>query len=340
MEDPEPGGRDLTGLDFGVSGLGMRAGWPDPRGAWRLVDQLRQWRPAIVHSHMVHANLLARVSRPFTSLPVLVTTGHNFDEGAAWRYWAYRLTDRFADLTTNVSRASVAEAVRRGAVPAHRVLYVPNGIDTSLFDRSAELGRLTRRDLGLEEAFVFLAAGRLVCPAKGFDVLLRAAEDVVRVNPGVRVVIAGDGPLRAELESDAKRLGLSQHVRLLGARDDMPALMSAADAFVMPSRWEGLPLVLLEAAATRLPCLATDVGGNREVVADGRSGYLIPEVDATSLAGAMVRLAGLDRQSLLRMGAAGRADVERAYSLDTIVLQWQEIYRSLLHEKGLTPVDS
>ncbi len=319
---------DLTGLD--TVGLGMRRGVPDPRGALRLAAVLRSFRPDVLHSHMVHANLLARVARLFARVPVQLSTAHNVSEGARWREIAYRLTDPLCTLTTNVSRAAVARYVRVGAAPAGKIRYLPNGLDPALFGPDPEARARMRAELGVGDAFVWLAVGRLA-DAKDYPTLLAAADRLRRRGRPVRVLVAGDGPERGALLAQREALGLSaDEVRLLGARNDVPDLMRAADGYVMASAWEGLPMVLLEASAAGLPLVATDVGGNREVVLHGVSGLVVPPGDAAALAGAMAQVMALPAGERAAWGRAARRHVDEEYDLERVVGRWLELYHELL----------
>lgn len=124
-------------------------------------------------------------------------------------------------------------------------------------------------------------------------------------------------------------------MRFLGIRWDVRQLMNAAGAYVMSFPWEGMPMVLLEALVAALPIVATDVGGNREVVVDGESGFLVPARDHEALAAAMLRLMSLSEEAQRRMGVAGRRFVEANYALDQVVDQWEELHRELLARKGI-----
>jgi glycosyltransferase involved in cell wall biosynthesis len=124
-------------------------------------------------------------------------------------------------------------------------------------------------------------------------------------------------------------------VRLLGLRRDIPDLLNAADAFVLPSLWEGMPLTLLEASATALPIVATDVGGNSEVVLDGKTGYLVPPQEAKALTQAMLRVMLLSANDRIAMGQAGRAHVVQNSELEQVVDRWESLYRELLQRKGI-----
>ena len=133
LREPEAFVQELTDAGVQVVSLGMRKGVADFRGVVRLARAVHEFRPNVVHSHMVHANLLSRVTRLFCRMPVLVCTAHNTIEGGRWREWMYRLTDGLADVTTNVSRAAVERYIRIGAAPAGRIRWLPDGVDLSRF---------------------------------------------------------------------------------------------------------------------------------------------------------------------------------------------------------------
>lgn len=312
--------------------LSMRRGVPDPRAFWHLVRILRRERPQILHSHMVHANLLARLARPLGQVPVLICTVHTINEGGRWREWAYRLTDPFCDLTIQVSRAGLERYVRIGAVPRHKIRFIPNGVDTNRFRPDPEARGRLREELKLGDAFIWLAVGRFE-EAKDYPNMLQAFAEVLHVREDVVLLIAGQGSQREKAQCLAEKLGIGSKVLFLGVRKDIPDLMNAADAYVMSSAWEGMPIVLLEAGAVGLPIVATDVGGNREVVVDGKSGFLVPPKDPDALARAMLRLMDLSPEERRSMGEYGRTHIEESYSLERVVDQWETLYRELIMMK-------
>lgn len=321
---------DFENLGIPVFTLDMRRGVPDPRGIARLVHLLRRERPAVLHTHMVHATLLGRICRPFAPVPVVVCTGQNIIEGRRWREWAYRATDSLAELTTNVSEAAAARYIRVGAVPARKLKMVPNGVQLEAYRTCPETRMNLRTDLGLGDRFAWLAVGRLEAQ-KDYPNLLTAMARLR--NEHHVLLIAGDGPLRQPIGRLAAELGISEKVRFLGIRKDIPKLMAAADAYVMSSAWEGLPMVLLEASASALPIVSTAVGGNSEIVHDGVNGFLVPANNSEALAEAMRRMENVPPESRRTMGAAGRDHVAKHYGLSAVVDQWEEIYQSLLLRK-------
>lgn len=317
-----------------VTTLGMRRKIPDPRAILRLARWVRLWKPDIVHSYMVHANILARVTRLLAPVPVLISSAQSISEGGRLREILYRLTDSLCDVTTHVCRAGAERYVKTGIVPAHKMRHIPNGIDTDLFRPDEGIRARRRCELSVNEAFVWLAVGRFE-PPKDYPNLLTACAHVVRSHPHSLLLLAGDGPLRGEMEEMARSLGIQHRVRFLGIRRDVPQLMNAADAYVMSSSREGLPNVLLEAHATGLPVVATDVGGNPEIVLDGKSGFVVPPRNSDALAEAMQRVMGMGERERLQMGAVGRQHTIENYSMERVVQQWESLYRELLSRRGI-----
>ena len=330
MRPPEAYRDDLRELGIAFTSLGMRSGFPDPRGMLRLARAVRAWRPDVVHSHMVHANLLARITRILAPMPVLITTAHNLTEGARWRELAYRYTDRLATLSTNVCQAAVDRFVAVGAVPEGRMRFVPNGLEPAAFAPDPVRRERTREALGLGDRFAWLAVGRLEAQ-KDYPTMLAATAEATREHPSLTVLVVSDGPERAALEALRAQLGLtSEQVRFLGARSDVPDLMRAADAYLMSSAWEGLPMVLLEAAAAQLPIVATDVGGNADIVLAERSGVLVPAHEPAALAEAMTRVMASSEATRAAWGAEGAAHVDRYFLLDRVVDVWEALYEDAL----------
>lgn len=325
----------LSATGIGVSSLEMRRGIPDPRAVLRLARIIRQTKPAVVHAFMIHANLLSRFTRLIQPIPVLVCSARSINEGGVIREWAYRITDSLCEITTQVCQEGLERYVHRRMVPAHKILYIPNGIEVERFAPDGEKRRQMRRELCVEDAFVWVAVGRLE-PPKDYPSLWQAFRQVVTEIPRKTILlVVGGGSLHETLAEQAQRLGLQDHLRLLGSRSDVSEILQAVDAYVMSSAWEGMSNALLEAAATALPIVATDVGGNREIVLHGRSGYLVPPSNSEALAEAMLRLMMLPEHERLEMGQAGRAHVVANFEIEQIVDRWEQLYNQLLEQKGI-----
>lgn len=305
----------------------------DPRPILRLVWLIRSWQPNIVHSFMVHANFFARLACLLAPVPVLICSARSIDEGGQLRELLYRLTDPLCDISTQVCRACLERYVQIGAVPRNKIRYIPNGVDITRFRPDLDARKRLREDLGIEDAFVWLAVGRFDI-LKDYPNLFRAFSHVIHEMPKTLLVIVGDGLLRPAMEEIARDLRVKDRIKFLGICRNIPELMNAADAYVISSSQEGMANVLLEAGATGLPIVATDVGGNHEVVLDGRTGFLVPPKDSGALSKAMLRLMDLTDEERRRMGEAGHEYIEASYSLDSVVDMWEALYMEFLNKKG------
>jgi glycosyltransferase involved in cell wall biosynthesis len=264
-------------------------------------------------------------------MPLLICTAHNLREtsrrgGPTWhKELLYRATDSLADQTTTICKAGYDRYLRVGAVPKNKFQVIPNGVDTDRFTRSEALRRRTRSMLGIGSEFVWLAAGRLV-KQKDYPTLFRALETLEKKS--FVVLIAGSGPLEQELRVECVRRGLSGCVRFCGTWDNVLALYNAADAFVMSSEFEGLPVALLEAASVGLPAVVTDVGGNPEVVIDNVTGYLVPPHAPTQLASALQRLMDATPDFRRAMGFAARHHCCEHYGIASVMEKWLDVYNT------------
>jgi glycosyltransferase involved in cell wall biosynthesis len=209
-----------------------------------------------------------------------------------------------------------------------------NGVDVSKFCPQQSVRERTRARMKVQDEFVWLAVGRLE-RAKDYPCMLKAFAEVLHKQGSARLMIVGEGRLRTDVQELVLALGLGCSIRLLGLRNDVPELMTASDAFVMSSAWEGMPLVLLEAAASGLPIVATDVGSNSEIVLDGKNGLIVPPGNPDLLAQAMLRIMDQSLEDRKRMGATSRSHAERFYNIDTIVERWENTYHELLLRKHL-----
>jgi len=305
-------------------------------GPGGLIAQLARLKPAIVHAHLFHANLAARLARLLCPIPVVVSTVHSMAEtsrrsGAiGGRDFLYRLTDALSDATVFVSPACAARHMAGRAVSPRRARVIPNGVDTTRFRPDPSRRAEVRAALGLGGEFAWLAAGRLMWK-KNYPLLLDA---MARLREGV-LFLAGDGPDAALLRQLA-----GPNVRFLGAREDMPALMNGCDALVLSSSVEGLPMVLLEAAASGLPQVATAVGGVPDAVIHERTGYVVPSGDVQALAAAMRRLAAMAPEARASMGKAARGHAVAHFDLAAVTAEWEELYGRLIEAARLRARES
>lgn len=313
--------------------LGMSHGIADPRAILKTASVIRRWKSTILHSHTVHANFLARAARPLMPRSIVtISTAHSVWEGRRWREVAYRLTDPFCDITTNVCQAAVDRFVEVGAVPAHRIRMIPNGVDSQKFKPDPEIRAQMREELNLESQFAWIAVGNIVKP-KDYANMVRAFAQIHDHPTHPTLLIVGDGILREGTEALAESLNVAKQIRFLGLCRDVPKLLCAADAYVMSSAFEGMPLVLLEASSVGLPIVATNVGGNREVVVEGKSGFLMEPHDSYALAREMQRMMELPPETRQAMGETARQFVHSKYDIEHIVDLWEALYIEFLEKK-------
>jgi len=299
-----------------------------PRGLLRGYLQARRllkaFRPDVVHSHMVHANVFARILRLGLPMRRLICTAHNTNEGGAARMLAYRLTEPLADLTTNVSDEAVQAFLKLGASSPGRIVTMHNGIDAERFRYREEDRLRLRRELQASgDCRVLLAVGRF-SEQKDYGNLLGAFVRLCARRNDCVLWIAGAGEGQERYEAEAARLGIGEHVRFLGLRRDVPALMSAADIFVLSSAWEGLPLVIGEAMACERLVVSTDAGGVREWL--GECGYVVPVRDSGALAAALGAALECGDEERRRRGADGRARIMAQYALSAVTERWLQLY--------------
>lgn len=286
---------------------------------------IRAFQPDVINSHLLHASLVARLLRLTMRTPRLVSSAHNMDEGGGRaRMLAYRVSDWLVDISTNVSDEAVAAFVARGAVKPGRMVTMYNGIDVEKFRFVPSARNELRKSLGCDEGSKLLLAVGRFHELKDYPNLIRAFARARDHRPGIKLAIAGDGVLRAELEAMVESLGVAADVYLLGVRHDVPELMSACDVFVLSSASEGFGLVVAEAMACERIVVATDCGGVREVIGD--AGLLVPPQDSEKLASAILSAIDLDAATASAIALSARQRVEALYSLDRAAEKWLVLY--------------
>jgi glycosyltransferase involved in cell wall biosynthesis len=326
---------ELTTAGAAFLSLGMRKGLVDPRGWIRFHRWLSRERPDVIHAHLPHAAWLARWSRlaaPVRALPspVWLDTLHSSSTGSLGRRLGYRFSRWLPDRVTAVSQAVADAHLSFGMVSRSKLSVLPNGVDVEAWRPDPAVRVTIRRELGLTDEFLWLAAGRLE-PVKDYPTLLRA---ITGLPESAWLLIAGSGPLESELLQLSARLGLERRVRFLGFVPDLRRTMQAADAVVLSSLWEGLPMGLLEAGACALPTVATDVPGSRDVVADGQTGQLTPSGDTAALTAAMSAMMQAPSEERRTIGMRARQRVIERFSIETVLDRWEQLYGELLTKES------
>ncbi len=294
----------------------------------RLARMLRERRVQIVHSYLFHANWFGTITGRLAGVPVVIASKRSLDVYTRiGERWACRLVNRLSNRVT-VNALAVRDHVHQTeGCPLEKIVVIPNGIDPTRVNSKNGTGR-TESLNSVPSGPVVGTVGRLSWK-KGQEDLLKAAALVLSRVPKACFLLVGGGPLQGELQSRARKLGIEDHVRFAGSVEDGAAVLSQMDIFVLPSHMEGMSNSLLEAMAAGKPIVATNVGGNPEVVVDGKTGLLVPPKNPKALARAILRL--LANPGLARsLGEAGRVRVESEFTLEKMVARMEALYDRLL----------
>ncbi len=302
----------------------MRGTW-DAASVFELARVHRELRPDVVHWHAARAHALGAMAALLAPGPKRVLSRRvdflvRRSPGSRLLY-ALPL-DAIVAISEGVRAALIASGVAASAI---RV--IPSGIDLEPFEAPVDRGKVRTR-VGIEPHEFLVLQVAALAPHKSQTDLLRAAAIVKQSRADIRFWVAGEGPLRAELEGEHRALGLGDVVRFLGFREDVHDLLRAADLFCVSSYLEGLGTSTLDAMAAGLPVVATRVGGIPEAVAHGETGLLVPPRDPGALAEAILLLAE-DPGRRAAMGAAARVRA-RAFSADATEERTREVYREIL----------
>ena len=295
---------------------------------------LRAWRPLVrrldevdvVHAHMFGSNVWGTVLGRLKRVPVVVAHEHTWSfQGQPLRRLLDReLVGRFADAFIAVAEEDRRKMIEVEGVDPDTIRLIPNGIP----DPEPGGGAAVRRELGIAKDAPVIGVVCELRAQKALEVLFAAAARLRQDLPGLRVLVAGDGPERESLEQEARRLDLDGTVQLLGIRRDVPALLDALDVAVLSSDYEGSPLSVMEYMAAGKPVVSTRVGGVPELVEDGVHGLLVEPRDPAALAAAIGRLLR-DPAEARRLGEQGRERQQRELSLDAMVGKIEDLYEEL-----------
>ncbi|MGH3116364.1 MAG: glycosyltransferase family 4 protein [Gaiellales bacterium] len=297
--------------------------WRDILGVFEIRRLVRRVRPDVVQINSTKAGLLARIALLGCGVPAVFTAHGWAFSGRRGRSGAFAVAVERAMAPLSAALVCVSDwdrtiAIGRGVSSATRLRVIHNGIKAA--ERPPERGPWPTRP-------VLVCVARLA-PPKDVGLLLKAMARPDLSNWQLRVI--GEGPERPALLALRDELGLEDRVALAGERSDVAAQLEAADAFVLPTRWEGLPYSILEAMASGLPVVASEVGGVPELVANGVTGWLVEPGDVTALADA-VRALDKAADGARAMGTAGHERVRRQFAVETMVTSYDQLFQSLLN---------
>jgi sugar transferase (PEP-CTERM/EpsH1 system associated) len=290
---------------------------------YRLIRSLRRLAPDVLHTHNPGPHFFGVIAAQLVRVPLLINTKHGRNRTDLPRQIVMnRVLSSLSTCVVAVSADAAWVARRIERVPASRMRIIHNGVDLEFF-------RPRPCALSFRKRAIHVARLNLI---KDQTTLLKAAKLVINAEPDFHLDIVGDGPSREELMTLHRELQLQHSVRFLGSREDIRDLLSQADLFVLSSLSEGISLTLLEAMAMQLPVVATDVGGNREVVVHKKTGLLVPAQSPQLLADAILALLNNPEQTR-SMGQAGRLRVEGEFDLHRVVREYESLYKHMLATK-------
>jgi len=302
------------------------------RGALHFLATTRQLRrhferqgPDLVQTFLFHANVVGRVAARKAGVRRVVCGLRVAERRSRWHLWVDRLTSRMVDRYVCVSQSVARFSATTAGLPPDRLVVIPNGVDLDRYpagrsDVCAALGIPAGRRL---VSFV----GRLE-PQKGLPWLLESAQAWLARLPDHDLVIVGKGPDQPRLQKLCRQGGIASRVHFVGWRRDVPEILAGSELLVLPSRWEGMPNVVLQAMASRLPVLATDVEGVRELLGEEAGPQIVPFGDTRAWAENLVRIL-TDRGAAAALGRKNRQRAEQQFSIGRMVRSYEELWTSL-----------
>lgn len=284
-------------------------------------ELINSYKPDVVHSHMVHANIFARLNRIFKKLPKLVCTAHSSNEGGKIRMLAYKYTNFLSDFNTNVSQSATEAFIKSGAFTRDNINTVYNGINLDKFNCNNK--KYIKSSFNSAE-INFLSVGRFE-KQKDYPNLIESIYLVKKIyHKPIKFYIAGEGRLRPLLENLIKKMELSNDIILLGARNDIPELLNQSNFFILPSQYEGFGLVVAEAMACKCFVISTNSLGPAEIMGD--TGILVEPQNPAKLADAILYALTLSPEIIQENNERARIRIEELFSLEKSVETWLDIY--------------
>ena len=336
--------RELTEMDVPIENVPFRrllSPLADIKAFLALLAFYRAQQFDVVHTHMSKAALIGAIAAVCARTPAVVNTAHNLGFIALPQpflrllFWVYDfvLLRAAMDAVITVSAKVRERILQTRLLPRARVFAVHNGMSAQKMDVPESDAAARRAEFGVSPSEILIVSVARLVWFKGLDNLVSAMPLLLAKCPGVRIVVAGDGPLRDELARQAEDLGVGGRLELAGERRDIPAILAAADIFVLPSVSEGLPISIMEAMAAGKPVVATDVGGVAELVDQGSTGQIVPPRSAPALADALAQLA-LDPARRAAMGARGKLRIASEFTPEQMARRTADIYHAVLQRKG------
>jgi glycosyltransferase involved in cell wall biosynthesis len=326
LDEAGVGAESLFADGFTVEVVGRRSGL-DLRCALKLASRLRHHDVQLIQAHQYTPFFYSSISRLRYRKPPIIFTEHgrHHPDHPRWkRKVANRVLIERRDRVVAVGRSVRDALVANEGIPTRRIEVIPNGIDTDRFRPSTEVREVVRRDLRVGDDYLVMMVARLD-PIKDHLTAIRAVQRARSVLPNLKLMIVGDGPQRGAIESFIRQERMLEHVVLLGTRSDVPRLLNGADTLLLTSISEGIPLTVIEAMATGVPIVSTNVGSLSDVVTHGSNGFLSGVGDDEALGTHMVEL-GRSMELRHTMGESNRTKAVSDFSEITMAERYAELF--------------
>jgi len=295
--------------------------------AIRLRRLLKEVRPDVLHTYLLHSNVIGRIVGRLTGVPRIIGSERTIGQARYWGRLLTKLTNPLTDAVEVNSQTGAIAIEDNLGVPREKIELIRSGVNLDEYSKPTD-GAEIRTDLALNQnQHLVLYVGRLR-RVKGVEFGLRAFALAKDKRPNLYMALAGEGEQLYNLQNLVDALGINNHVKFLGVRNDLPDLLAAADSILMPSLNEGFPRTAIEAMAAGKPIVATRVGGTPEAIIDGKTGILVPAKDIRAMAKALISL--IDDPLLRnRLGTAGAELARENYSINNYVNRLDEVYCQL-----------
>jgi glycosyltransferase involved in cell wall biosynthesis len=309
---------------YSLSGLNQQS---------HLISIAKSKRVDIIHTFFEKSEVMGWLTARLAKIPVWVTSRRDLGFKRKKIYEnIFRSTSKDCKKCIANCNAVREQAIQQEHLPPEKIEVIYNGLDFSEYQESQNNGSL-RRELGVENPTPLVGMiANFYFEIKGHRYFLEAAKKILEKIPKVKFLLIGDGPLRQQYEEMVRKLGMSQNILFLGNRTDVAAIISSLDISVLSSTSEGLSNVILESMAAGKPVVATDVGGNSEMVMDGMTGYLIPPANSDAMTNAILNL--LENSDKAKaMGSEGKKVVLAKFTVEAMVKSYENLYRSLMFNR-------
>jgi glycosyltransferase involved in cell wall biosynthesis len=331
LRESGPLEQELTEFGIPVFIIGEKTSKTDYFSFLKLIPIIRRFKPEVIHTHNTLPFLDGTLAGRITKVPVLIHTDHARSFPDKRRYMVVeRILSKIVDKIVAVSEHTKKNLIHYEKINPKKIDVIHNGIDGQKYKVDVDRKQI-KKVFGVENKNPLLGLGVRLTPQKGITHLIRAVSVLKEEFPDIGVLVAGEGFLLENLKREANVLGVSESIRFIGPRTDMNEILSILDVYVLPSLWEGLPLVILEAMAAQKPIVATNVGGTSEIIQNGENGILVPPKDTVRLAEELTALLK-DRNRMSRIAFHANRCFLDQFSVKIMTEKYKKLYLSMVRK--------